>query len=76
MDFEKCWQALVTKAKAKGMDITSPDTKVEFTTENLKALLEQFHFQGTILGRIREKAMQAAHSTVNNLFDQIFGGRR
>ena len=45
MDFEKCWQAFVTKAKAKGMDITSPDTKVEFTTENLKALLEQFHFQ-------------------------------
>ena len=76
MDFEKCWAALATKANDKGMDITSPDTKVEFSTENLKTLLEQFHAQGVAHGRSREKAIQAAHSTVNNLFDQIFGGRR
>lgn len=76
MDFEKCWNTLVERARAKGMDITTPGAKVEFTAENLKALLEQFHAQGEKYGRSRESYLRSAHSTVDSLFDSIFGGRR
>ena len=72
MDFEKCWQALANKAYSKGMDITTPGETVELTTENLKALLEQFHAQGVMHGTSRQKAADG----LGDLFGNIFGGRR
>lgn len=67
MDFEKCWQTLVDRAKAKGMDITKPETEVVFTAEKLKVLLGQFHANGVETGTRRK--------SLADLFE-VFGGRK
>ena len=71
MDFEKCWQTLVDRAKAKGMDITKPETEVVFTAEKLKVLLGQFRANGVETGTRRERAGKS----LADLFE-VFGGRK
>lgn len=67
MTFHDIWNQLLKKSSS----LADPQSKVEFTSENLKALLRQVYEQG-------EKAGRESAPTSDGVSDLlgIFGGRK
>lgn len=63
MTFREIWQQLVRKDSR----LLDGDTKVEFTSSNLKKLLAQVHEQG-------QKSAPKSDGTLD--FGSIFGGKK
>lgn len=65
MTFDQIWNQLLKKSS----DLADPQAKVEFSSENLKALLRQVYEQAEKTGA--EKSKQDSSP---NMFDRMFGG--